>query len=136
MSDDRLLAVSAIVVDENGAILLRKRPKEPDMGAWELFAGFVEPGERLEETVRRKLKNKAGIDDIQSITFTGHYYDSPTRHPDQYCIPLLFIAKVNRNDVHVEPGDENLRWFAAAEVPSLELALDNKQVLTDAGVPF
>lgn len=84
--------------------------------------------------MRRKLKKKAGIDEVQSITFTGHYYDEPTRHPDQYCIPLLFIARVNRNDVPMNPDDVNLRWFAAAEVPSLELALDNKQALNDAGV--
>ena len=124
----QILAVAAIVIDETGNILLRKRTKEPDQGKWEYIAGYVKPGERLEDTVRRKLKEKVGITEVQSIEFTGKYYDDPNRHPGTYCIPLVFIVRVQQNNVTIAP---DTRWFSPTEARELEMALDNKQILQD-----
>ncbi|MDP3999976.1 MAG: NUDIX hydrolase [bacterium] len=130
MADQKLLAVSSIVVNPDGKVLLRKRTKDPDQGKWELIAGYVNPGERLTEAVERRLRDKAGIGSTDSIEFTGKYYDDPDRHPDQPCIPLTFVVKTS------EPGggEENeLQWFDPSEIDGLEIALDNKQVIRDAG---
>ncbi|MEX2209371.1 MAG: NUDIX hydrolase [Patescibacteria group bacterium] len=129
MSDGSILAVSAIVMNPEGKILLRRRTKEPDAGKWELIAGYVQPGERLEEAVRRRLREKAGIGLADSIEFTGHYYDDPDWHPGQPCIPLTFRVQTS------EPGGgegNELRWFAPNELDGLELALDNRQAIEDS----
>jgi len=124
-----ILAVAAIVTSENGSVLLRRRTKEPDRGKWEIFAGYIEPGERLVEAVKRKLKEKGAISEVQSVTFTGRYYDEPGRHLGTVCIPFVFSAKVSSSNVL---ESENVRWFSPEEVLKLDLALDNTRMVRDS----
>lgn len=131
MSEGHILAVSAIVTNPEGKVLLRRRTKEPDAGKWELIAGYVQPGERLEEAVRRRLREKAGIGSVDSVEFTGHYYDDPDRHPGKHCIPLAFVVRAS------EPGGgegNEVRWFERKELGDVEIALDNKQAIRDAKI--
>jgi ADP-ribose pyrophosphatase YjhB (NUDIX family) len=126
-----ILAVTMICLNEDGDLLLKKRNKDPDNGKWELIGGHVTPGERLEEAVRRILKDKVNIVDILSIQFTGHYYDDPDRHPGQLCIPLTFkVITPNENLKEVK----NASWFEKQYLVDLEYALDNRQMLVDAGI--
>lgn len=134
MSEEKyplLLAVTVICLNEDGDLLLRQRSKELDTGKWELLGTHVKPGERIEEAVRRVVKEKANIQEILSVEFTGHYYDDPNRHPGQYCIPLTFkIITPNAKLKEVK----NASWFEKQYLPDLEYALDNKQMLLDAGI--
>lgn len=131
MSEGNILAVSAIVTNPEGKILLRRRTKEPDAGKWELIAGYVRPGERLEEAVRQRLREKAGIGSADSVEFTGHYYDDPDRHPGKPCIPLTFVVKTNESG----GGEGNeLKWFASDELDDIEIALDNRRVIRDTNI--
>jgi len=126
-----LLAVSIVVVDEKGNILLRKREKEPDQGKWELFAGYPFLDEMpLTTAVKRILQEKAGLSEVASIEFTGKYYDAPERHPGKPCVPLVFVARV----VGDAKAPEAYKWFAPSELKSLPMALDNKTTLIDLGM--
>jgi ADP-ribose pyrophosphatase YjhB (NUDIX family) len=123
-----LLAVSAIVTDGKGNILLKKRMKEPDAGSWELFATYPYLDEPLEEAVQRVLREKGGIKEIESIEFSSRYYDRPGRHPGKACIPLIFIAQI-------APGFESpdTAWFSRVDLAEIPVALDNRQTLADLG---
>jgi len=126
-----MLAVSVVVVNEDGRVLLRKRQKSPDEGKWELFASYPYLDEvPLEKAARRILKEKAGVDGALSITFSGKIYDAPDRHTGSVCVPLAFIARISQ-DVKVS---DKLKWFSAAEIKDLPMALDNKRTLTDLGL--
>lgn len=127
----KILAVAVVILDEAGNILLRQRDKEPDKGKWQYAAGYVEPGERLMEAAQRKLREKFNITKVDSLEFTGKYYDEPNRHPGTYCIPLVFIARVKKTDITVLP---NARWFVAQEAAEADMALDNKKILEDLGL--
>mgnify|MGYP000393759777 CR=1 FL=1 len=124
-----MLAVSAVVLNAEGKILLIRRRKEPDQDAWQLIAGGVNGGERLVEAVKRYLREKVGITETQSIEFTGKYYDDPKRNPGNFCIPFVFKVQV-ANDVVVST-DREYRWFIKEEIKDLPMALDNKQTLID-----
>lgn len=125
----KILAIQAIIINEENQILLKLREKDPDNGKWELIAGYLKPGERLKETVARKIKEDADIENYESIEFTGKYYDDPNRHPRKICIPLSFIVKVKKESVATT---ENLKWFTKEEIENMELALDNKTSITDS----
>lgn len=56
-----LLGVGALVFHE-GAILLIERGQEPLKGHWTLPGGLVEPGERLEEAIRREMLEETGLE--------------------------------------------------------------------------
>jgi ADP-ribose pyrophosphatase YjhB (NUDIX family) len=55
-----LLGVGALIFRDD-AILLIERGQEPLKGSWTLPGGLVEPGERLEEAVRREMLEETGL---------------------------------------------------------------------------
>ncbi|SHF87711.1 mutator mutT protein [Mariniphaga anaerophila] len=54
-------AVAALVVNDEGKLLLTKRGVEPDYGKLDLPGGFVDPGETAEEAVKRELMEELGM---------------------------------------------------------------------------
>ena len=128
----RLLAVTAIILNQKGQIFLTLRDEEPDRNTWQLIGGYIRPGERLVEAVKRQIAEKAGITDLQEITFTGKYYDDPNRHPNKLCIPFLFQVKVQ--DAVAIQTTHTYQWFNPQEIESLPMALDNKQMLRDCNI--
>ncbi len=127
MEKSNLLAVDIVVVDNEKNVLLRKRKKEPDAGKWELFGGYPYLDEQpLEKAAKRILETKAGIKEVDSLEFSGKYYDAPGRHPGAACIPLVFIARISN-----AATTEELQWFSAFEIEELPMGLDNKKIVQD-----
>src|SRR5208337_2974402 len=65
-------AVAVILVQADGSIILTRRKFEPRMGFLDLPGGFVDPGERAEDAVKRELKEELGID-IEAMRFLGSF---------------------------------------------------------------
>lgn len=57
----RVLAVSAIVTDAAGRVLLVQRSMPPEAGRWTLPGGRVEPGEQLEDAAVREVLEETGL---------------------------------------------------------------------------
>ncbi|MEV4236288.1 MULTISPECIES: NUDIX domain-containing protein [Nocardia] len=62
---------SALVVDDDGAILMQRRS---DSGNWSLPGGVMEIGETLEQCVIRETKEESGLD-IEITGLLGIYTD-------------------------------------------------------------
>jgi 8-oxo-dGTP diphosphatase len=56
-----VLAVGAVVVRDDGAVLLVQRGRPPREGTWSLPGGKVEMGESLEDAVRREVMEETGL---------------------------------------------------------------------------
>jgi len=50
------------LIFEGGEILLVERGKEPLKGYWSIPGGVVEPGEKLEDAIRREVVEETGLD--------------------------------------------------------------------------
>ncbi|MGO3065854.1 MULTISPECIES: NUDIX domain-containing protein [Microbacteriaceae] len=59
--DGIVLAVSAVVVDAQGRVLLVKRGTEPEKGCWSVPGGSVDPGEMLAECAAREAFEETGL---------------------------------------------------------------------------
>jgi hypothetical protein len=59
--EDPKVAV-AVIVGQEGRLLLNRRAIEPGLGAWSFPSGYVNRGERLEEAAAREAKEETGLD--------------------------------------------------------------------------
>ncbi|MBF8293150.1 MAG: diphosphatase [Steroidobacteraceae bacterium] len=99
-----------VLVTQGDRALLGRQAGWPE-GRYSTIAGFVEPGESLEDAVRREVFEETGI--VAGATS----YQSSQPWPFPRSLMLGFRAEALSNDVHL--GDEELedaRWFSRAEI--------------------
>lgn len=111
---------SAAVIDDDGRVLLSRRAVEPFAGKFDLPGGFLEEGEHPLDCVRRELQEEAGVR-IEPLDFLGIWTDL---YGDRGLSTLNMYWRARIVAGEPEPADdvEELRWFAADDVPHDELA--------------
>jgi NAD+ diphosphatase len=98
------------VTDDRDRLLLGRQGRWPE-GRFSLLAGFVEPGETLEEAVRREVAEESGVE-LGEVSYIA---SQPWPFPSS--LMLGFSALALRGDP--APGDDELaevRWFEREEV--------------------
>jgi NAD+ diphosphatase len=81
---------------------------------YSLVAGFLEPGESLEECVAREVREEVGVEvtDIQYVS------SQPWPFPQQ--IMVGFLARYAGGEIVVDTGElADARWFSRDELPEL-----------------
>jgi NAD+ diphosphatase len=103
-------AVIMLVVDDEDRALLGRQPSWP-AGRFSTLAGFVDPGESLEQAVAREVMEEAGVE-VADVTYFGN---QPWPFPASLMVG--FFARAVSTEVHVD-GDEieEARWFSRGEV--------------------
>ena len=92
--------------------LLGRSPRFPP-GVYSTLAGFVEPGESLEQTVRREVYEEAGI----TVDAVDYLASQPWPFPGS--LMLGFHAKAVSRDIERHDGElEDARWFSPEELAS------------------
>ncbi|MFE3547494.1 NUDIX domain-containing protein [Streptomyces kronopolitis] len=115
---------SALIHDGAGAYLLHLRDDIPGIwepGSWSLLGGGREPGDRtLEETVRRELREEAGLDipDLAPFAVEEAHSDDGTT------VPIQIFAGRWTGDPATLPLTEGvmLHWFRPDVMPRLRMA--------------
>jgi NAD+ diphosphatase len=98
------------VADGGDRLLLGRQARWPP-GRFSVLAGFVEPGETLEEAVRREVLEESGI----AVDEVAYAASQPWPFPSSLMIGFSAHATAG----HPEPCDEELaevRWFEREEV--------------------
>ena len=99
-------AVIMLVVDDDDRLLLG-RQATGRRGRFSTLAGFVEPGESLEEAVRREVFEEVGVS-VGAVTYLG---SQPWPFPSS--LMLGFTAQALTTDVHRHDGEiAEARWFS------------------------
>jgi NAD+ diphosphatase len=98
-------AVIMLVTDGHRALLGRNK-NFPLPGMYSTLAGFVEPGESLEDAVAREVREESGIE-VAAV----HYHSSqPWPFPAN--IMLGFHAEARTTEITIDYGElEDARWF-------------------------
>ena len=102
--------VVIMLVTDGDRVLLGRQPVWPE-GFYSALAGFVEPGESLEEAVAREVREESGVEVF------GPRYASSQPWPFPGSLMLGFVASHASGDPAVKDGElEDVRWFTRAEV--------------------
>jgi NAD+ diphosphatase len=106
----RVDPVVIMLAEHDGRVLLGRQPQYPE-GRYSALAGFVEPGESLEEAVARELREEAGIE-VSDIVYVA---SQPWPFPGQLMIACVAKAE---SDVLVLDRNEldDAKWVDRAEV--------------------
>ena len=90
--------------------LLGRQATWPE-GLYTTIAGFVEPGESLEEAVVREVREEAGVE-VREVT-----YHSSQPWPFPSSIMLGFTAQAGSEEIRLNDGElEDARWFSREEI--------------------
>jgi mutator protein MutT len=123
---------SAIVSDDGGRLMLSRRASDPQAGKWDLPGGFVEEGEDPLDSLRRELREEAGIglrdEELLGIWIDQYEYKRRT----VFTFNVYYAARIGSGKP--EPADDvaELRFFAPDEVPVDELAFGHIEEVLSA----
>ncbi len=94
-------------------VLLARSPGFPP-GLYSVLAGFVEPGESIEETIGRELREEVGIE-VANLRYFG---SQPWPFPNS--LMIAFTADYAGGELAPEPGEiEAAAWYAPPDLPQL-----------------
>ncbi|MDJ0643213.1 MAG: NAD(+) diphosphatase [Erythrobacter sp.] len=108
--------VTIMLVENEGRLLLGRQPRFPPR-AFSALAGFVEPGETIEEAVAREVWEEAGLR-VRDVEYIA---TQPWPFPSQLMIGCYSQTDETEITLDVEELEE-ARWFTRDEV---QVAMDN-----------
>ncbi len=106
----RVDPVTIMLVEHDDSLLLGRQPRFP-AGNYSALAGFVEPGETIEEAVRREVFEEAGV----RARDVSYVMSQPWPFPSSLMIGCHAYADDAAVTVDVTEL-EDARWFSRAEV--------------------
>lgn len=101
---------AVIVAVSDGARLLLGRQSTWPARRYSVLAGFVEPGESLEQTVAREVMEETGV----RVRRCRYLASQPWPFPG--ALMLGFIAEADPDEPRVGDELEEARWFTVAEI--------------------
>ena len=103
-------AVIMLVTDDQDRALLGRQVHWPE-GRFSTLAGFVEPGESIEQSVVREVAEEAGV----TVGEVEYVASQPWPFPSS--LMLGFMARATSSEIHVD-GEEihEARWFSREDL--------------------
>lgn len=111
--------VAIMTVEHDGDMLLGRQPRFPAR-RFSALAGFVEPGESLEEAVAREVWEEAGI----RVAEVRYVVSQPWPFPSSLMLGCHAVAQSRELTIDMTELEE-ARWFSRVEVAEAMAAGDN-----------
>lgn len=121
----RLSPAVIVLIARDETLLLARAPHFP-AGVYGLIAGFVEPGESLEDTIVREVREEVGIT-IQDLRYFG---SQPWPFPNSLMIG--FTAQYEAGEIAIDSQElEAADWFDKQNLPILPPKISIARKLID-----
>jgi NAD+ diphosphatase len=122
----RVAPATMMLVRRGRELLLGRSPHFPP-GMYSALAGFVEPGESLEQCVAREVAEEVGVQ-IRNI----RYFASQS-WPFPHSLMIAFVCDWSSGDVRPQPEEiEAANWFDVLQLPKLPSKISIARRLIDA----
>lgn len=122
----RISPAAIVLVRRDDEVLLARSPGFPK-GLYSVLAGFAEPGESLEETVRREVREETGIE-VQNVRYFG---SQPWPFPNSLMVG--FVADYASGTLDPDPEElEDAGWYRRERLPARPPKLSIARRMIDA----
>ncbi len=117
------VAAAALIVDEQERLLLLCRGREPRKGFWALPGGFIDIGERVEEGLRREIREEVGLEPT-AFDFVASFPNSyPFKGVTYPVLDLFFETRVEGVTVVMDAEESSdHKWVGRKEINLEEIA--------------
>ena len=122
----RLSPAIIVLVEKGGELLLARSPRFPP-GRYSVLAGFVEPGETLEEAVAREVREEVNIQ-VDNIRYFGSQ-----SWPFPNSLMLGFTASYAGGEIGIDEDEiVDANWYSPDNLPELPPTISIARQLIDA----
>ncbi len=121
--------VGALLVGDDGRILLTRRAIPPFAGWWDLPGGFLELGEHPEGGLIRELQEETGLT-VEPQGLIGIYMDQYGDGGDA-TLNLMYLARVVAGVLYPASDVDAIAWFRPNELPEDIAFTCNRRALDD-----
>lgn len=114
---------AAVLIEEDGRVLLVRRVNEPFRGLWTLPAGFINGGEDPAEAAERECLEETGL-----TVHVKRVLDiiSGKEHPRGADFIIIYQAEVVEGDMKPDDDADAVEWFARDQLPPLAFRATQK----------
>ncbi|MDD1693200.1 MAG: NAD(+) diphosphatase [Methanoregula sp.] len=117
-----------VCIQRDETILLARSPRFPP-GLYSILAGFVEPGENLEEAVHREVREETGIE----VTNIRYFGSEPWPFPNSLMVG--FVADYAGGEITIDNNEIiSAGWFDRNHLPDLPSQLSISRAIIDAWI--
>ena len=118
-------AIIVLIERDDGRLLLARAHRHPP-GFYSVLAGFVEPGETLEEAVVREIREEVGIE-VENIQYYG---SQPWPFPNS--LMIAFTCSYIGGEIRLEEEElEDAGWYTADDLPRVPPKLSIARQMID-----
>ena len=122
---------TAIITYPDNKILLIKRNTRPFVGYWALPGGRMDPGEVVEQTIVREVKEETGLD-VTIVGIVGEYVEKGVKDNVEYeYYPTCFVVKPIGGETEKQDSEiQEIQLFSLNRLPT-PLAFEHEEMIKD-----
>ncbi|MYH53832.1 MAG: NAD(+) diphosphatase [Gemmatimonadetes bacterium] len=121
------ISPAVIVQVTRGDRILLGRSRRHPQGSYSVLAGFVDPGESLEDAVRREVQEESGVG-VRDIRYFG---SQPWPFPDSLMVGFTATCDGDGTLVNRDDELEDVGWFTADALPPVPPSYSIARALID-----
>ncbi len=127
----RIAPAMMVLVKRGEAILLARNIAVPAGGRMSALAGFLEPGESVEEAIHREVREEVGLEVKDLRYFASQSWPFPGS------LMIAFTAEYAGGEITCDPAEiAEARWFGLGDpLPELSPHQSISRALIDANLP-
>jgi len=126
-SKSPILMVDGIVL-KGDKVLLTKREIYPFQGCWVFPGGHVEYGEKVEEAIKREMKEELGIP-VKIKKLAGVYSESK-RDPRYHSVSVVFLLEKGKDEIRLNHEASEFKFFSLNNLPK-KIGFDHRKIIND-----